>query len=318
VKRLLLLLALLCAAPAGAQEPWPSRPITLVVPFGPGVAPDLIARALGERLSATLGQPLVILNRPGQTGLIGGETVAHSKPDGYTLLIGDDALFAIAPHVYRQLPFNPATELTPIISLIENAFILAINPALPATDLASFLALARKANPPLAYASFGNGSQSHLMMERLRSVAGLPLLHVPFRGSSQAAQAVASGDAAAAFTGVAGDALARSGRVRAVATTGAARSKSWPGLPTLAESFPGLVMTNWQGLFAPAGTAPAVLRRIEEAARDVLASDELVRKMSGGGDMRVLLLGSADFAQRIRRDSERYREIVERLGLKID
>ena len=319
MKKILLALLSLVLAPAFAQEPWPSRPVTLIVPYTPGAAPDLIARAIGDKLSVALGQPVVVANRSGSAGLIGGDAAAHSKPDGYTLLVGDDGMFAIAPHLYRHMTFNPAVDFAPITSLVENAFVLAIDPALPATDVASFLELARKSNPPLAYGSFGSGSQPHLTMERLKSLGGgVPMLHVPYRTSGAAGMAIVGHEIAASFVGASAASYIRNGRLRAIATTGATRSRTLPEVPTLSETYPGLVMTNWQGLFAPAGTPAAVIQRIEREVREILASEELAQRLAGAGDMRALVLGPDAFAQRIRRDSEKYREIIEKLDLKLD
>jgi len=316
-----LFIALLLAIPGKeslAQEPWPSRPITLVVPHAAGVTPDVVARILAERLTPVLGQPVVVINRPGSNGLIGGEAAARSKPDGYTLMVGDDALFAISPHLYPAMTFSPEKDFVPILSLVENQYFLVVRPDLPVTDLRSFFAYARQANPTLAYGSNGQGSQSHLTMERLRGLAGVALLHVPYRTGSQSAAAVAAGEISVAFIGASALSQVRSGRLRALASTGPRQSTSFPDVPPLNKTFPGFEMTNWQGLFAPAGTPQAVLARIDQEVRAILAAEGVQERLAGGSDLRVVLLGAPEFAQRIRRESDRYRDIVERLGLKID
>lgn len=316
------LLAALCIIFPGkevpAQEPWPSRPVTLLVPHAPGVAPDLIARVIAERLAPSLGQPIIVKNQPGSSGLIGGEAAARSRPDGYTLMVGDDALFAIAPHLYPNMTFSPLRDFVPIISLVENQYMLVVRPDPAVTDLQSFLGYARRAVPPLAYGSNGNGSQSHLTMERLRVLAGLELLHVPYRTGGQIAAAVAIGEVSVAFVGASGTAQVRTGRLRALASTGAARSVTFPDVPTLNKTFPGFEMTNWQGLFAPAGTPQPIVVRLEQEVREILTQESVMERLASGSDLRALLLGPREFAQRIQRDSDKYREIVARLGLKID
>lgn len=313
-----LILGLALAGPLRAEEPWPARALTLLVGYGPGVAPDLVGRVVAERLAAALGQPVVVVNRPGSNGLIAGEEASRARADGYTLLVGDDGMFTIAPHIYRNLRFSPTQDFAPIASLVENQFVLAVRPDLPVSDLRSFLDHARQAQPPLAYGSPGSGGQAHLTMERLRRLAGIELLHVPFRTGVQAALGIVSGDIAAAFVGASAAGHIRAGRLRVIATTGPARSKAFPEVRTLGETFPGLEMTNWQGLFAPAGTPRPILDRLEAELRRITAAEDFVQRVGGGGDMRALLLGADAFAQRIRRDHERYRQIVEQVGLKPD
>ena len=312
------LLIIFSGLDALAQEPWPSRPVTLIVPHAAGVTPDVVARILAERLAAPFGQPVVVINRPGSNGLIGGEAAARSRPDGHTLLIGDDALVTISPHLYPSMTFSPEKDFVPILSLVENQFFLVVRPDLPVTNLQSFFEYARQANPALAYGSNGQGSQSHLTMERLRGLAGVELLHVPYRTASQSATAIVTGEISVAFIGSSALSLVRSGKLRALASTGPMQSKSFPDVPPLNRSYPGFEMTNWQGLFAPAGTPQPILARIEQEVRAILTAEGLQERLAGGSDLRILLLGAAEFTQRIRRDSDRYREIVDRLGLKID
>jgi tripartite-type tricarboxylate transporter receptor subunit TctC len=318
MKTLILALLALLAPSLFAQEPWPSRPLTILVAYGPGVGPDLAARAVADRLGAALGQPVVVINRPGNNGLIGGEEASRARPDGYTLFLGDDGLFAIVTHLYRNLRFSPHRDFTPIASLVENQFLLGVRPELPVNDLQGFIEHARQASPPLAYGSSGSGGQAHLTMERMRRLAGIELLHVPFRTGGQAAMAIVSGDIAAAFVGASAAGHIRAGRLRIIATTGPSRSKALPDVPALNEVFPGLEMTNWQALFAPAGTPRPVLERLEQEVRRIVAAEDFIQRVGGSGDMRALNLGSEALAQRIRRDHERYGRIVESLGLKPD
>src|SRR3984893_13892714 len=179
-----LALTTLLIPPAAAQAPFPTRPIKILVPIPPGGAPDIAARLLGQYLAETLGQPVVIENRTGANGNIAADAVAKSDPDGYTLLLGADSGIVINPHVYSKLPFDPLRDLVPVASVAANQFILAVNPAVPAKDFGAFIAHARRADPPLAYASGGNGSQHQLAMEQLKRRAGINLLHAPYRGDA--------------------------------------------------------------------------------------------------------------------------------------
>ena len=174
--RFALAAVLTMLASAAPAQPYPTRPIRLLVSFPPGGASDLVARTLGQPLGARLGQPVVVENRPGSNGNLAGELAAHATPDGYTLLLGPSALFGINPHLYAKMAIDPLKDLLPVASLVSNELILAANPALPSvTDFGAFIALARAARPPLFYASIGNGSEHHLAMELLKQQAGIDL-----------------------------------------------------------------------------------------------------------------------------------------------
>jgi tripartite-type tricarboxylate transporter receptor subunit TctC len=201
--RFALAAVLAMLASAAPAQPYPARPIRLLVSFPPGGASDLVARTLGQPLGARLGQPVVVENRPGSNGNLAGELAAHATPDGYTLLLGPSSLFAINPHLYAKMAIDPLKDLLPVASLVSNELILAANPALPSvTDFRGFIALARDARPPLFYASIGNGSEHHLAMELLKQQAGIDLVHVPYRGGGPAAIGVMAGDVAAIWQGL--------------------------------------------------------------------------------------------------------------------
>src|SRR5262245_14214675 len=200
--RFALAAVLAMLASAAPAQPYPTRPIRLLVSFPPGGASDLVARTLGQPLGARLGQPVVVENRPGSNGNLAGDLAAHATPDGYTLLLGPSSLFAINPHLSAKMAIDPLKDLLPVASLVSNELILAANPALPSVaDFGAFIALARGARPPLFYASIGNGSEHHLAMELLKQQAGIDLVHVPYRGGGPAAIGVMAGDVAAMFGG---------------------------------------------------------------------------------------------------------------------
>src|SRR5436190_18587771 len=195
-----------------AAAPWaqyPSRPIRLLVPNPPGGATDTIARVVSPRLGEALGQPVVVENRPGSNGNLSSELAAKAAPDGYTLLLGQDSQIVISPHLYANLPFDTLKDLVPVATLVTTQMVLAVGPVVPAKSLQEFLEYARHANPPLAYASIGNGSQHHLTMEMLKARAGIELIHVPYKGGGPATIALLAGEVPVMFGGnsVTGDTM---------------------------------------------------------------------------------------------------------------
>src|ERR1700704_6206527 len=228
-----LILATLVSFHAWAQ--YPSRPIKLIVPIPPGGAPDISARVIGQRLSELVGQPVVVENRPGSNGNIAMDLVAKSTPDGYTLGLLADSMIAINPHLYREMQTDPLKDLAPVASVVSNQWVLSVNPSVPVKNLREFIEYARKASPPLAYASGGNGSIHQLAMEMLKQRAAIDLVHVPYKGGSPAATATVAGEGAALFSGTSSAPQIKAGRLRALAVTGSQRSALFPDLPTISE-----------------------------------------------------------------------------------
>src|SRR5439155_5133764 len=272
-------LAMLAGAAPG--EPYPTRPIRLLVSFPPGGASDLIARTLGQPLSVRLGQPVVVENRPGSNGNLAGELAAHAAPDGYTLLLAPSSLLAVNPHLYAKMAIDPLKELLPVASLVVNELILAVNPALAVKNFQNFDALARAARPPLFYASIGNGSEHHLAMELLKQQAGIDLVHVPYRGGGAAAIGVMAGDVAAMFGGGSVAPLVQAGKLQGLAVSGQRRSRLLPDLPAIADVYPGYEVTIWQGLFAPVGPPPASVAAVREEGNGILAQPDSVANVAG-------------------------------------
>jgi tripartite-type tricarboxylate transporter receptor subunit TctC len=307
----------ICVAPASAQS-FPTRPIKLLVSFPPGGASDLIARVIGAALSERLGQPIVVENRPGANGNVAGEATAHAEPDGYTLLLGPSALFAINPHLYARMAINPLKDLLPVASLVQNELVLAANPALTAgMDFRGFVDLARRSSPPLFYASIGNGSEHHLSMELLKRAAGIDITHVPYKGGGPAALGVIAGNTAAMFGGGSVVPLIKSGQLHALAVTGATRSKVLPDLPAIAEVYPGFEVTLWQGLFAPVGTPAAVVARLRQEATVVRVLPDVAQKIAAAGAGEPWVASDAEFVARIRADNEKFGKVIETIGAKI-
>ena len=310
------LAALVLALPCWAQ--YPARPIRIIVPIPPGGAPDVAARVLGQALTEPLGVAVVIENKVGSNGNIAAEYVAKSTADGYTLLLGQDSLIVVNPHLYSRMPIDVLRDLVPVSTMASNMFVLSVNPSLPVKTLQEFIEYARKANPPLSYASGGNGSVHHLTMEMLKQRAGIQLLHVPYKGGSPATTATVAGEVAAMFAGTSTAPQIKAGRLRALAVTGARRSDAFPDLPTIGEFYPGYEMTIWLGLFAPAGTPEEVLARLRQGLAKVLVSPEVREKLRAAGGLQPLHMPPADFTAMIARDFVKYQRLVKDIGAKID
>jgi len=314
--RLVAVALLACATAAWGQ--YPSHPVRLVSPTSPGGAPDIAARIVAEKLSPALGQPVVVENRIGSNGNIAAELVARSAPDGHTLLLGQDSLFVINPHLYARMPIDVHRDLLPVATVASNFFVLSVHPSLQVRTLPEFVEYARKAKPPLTYGSGGNGSQHHLTMEQLKSVAGIELVHVPYKGGAPAMAATVAGEVAAMFAGTSTAPQIKAGRLRALAVTGAKRSAAFPELPTIGEFYPGFEVTIWLGLFAPAGTPEPVLARLREEVAKALAADDVKEKLNNAGGLQAFATSPAEFTALIKRDSDKYGKLVRGIGVKVD
>ena len=316
--RCLLTACVLTLASAAAVAQNPSRPIKIIVPIPAGGAPDIVARVVGQKLSELLDQPVVIENHAGSNGNIAGDMVAKAAPDGQTLLLGQDSLVAINPHLYAKMPFDPLKDLSPVATVAANQFVLAVNPSLPVRSFQEFIEYARRTTPPLPYASGGNGSQHHLSMEILKQRAGIDLLHVPFKGGTPATMATVAGDTAAMFAGTSTKPQIKAGKLRALAATGARRSPEFPELPTIGEFYPGYEVAIWLALFAPAGTPEPVLARLRAAVGNALAAPEVKQKLNAAGGVEAFVTTPAEFAALIRSDYDKYGRIVKSTGIKVD
>ena len=309
-----VVLALSCATAVG--QPYPQRPIRLLVPNPPGGATDNLARVVTPRLTEMLGQTLVVDNRPGSNGNLATEAAARATPDGHTLFLAADGQIVISPHLYRKLPFDTLKNLTPVASLVSTQMLLAVHPSLPVKSVQEFVDYARRASPPLAYASIGNGSQHHLAMEMLKTRAGINLLHVPFKGGGPALVALFGGEVSVMFGGSSAGPHVRSGKLRALALAGK-RNPAYPGLPALSESYPGLEVTPWLGLLAPAGLPAPVLDRLRADIGRMLA-DPQVRERIHGVALDPYATTPQEFSALIRTDYVKYRDVIRAAGVRID
>jgi tripartite-type tricarboxylate transporter receptor subunit TctC len=310
--------SLVAAGALPARAEYPDRLVKLLVPIPPGGAPDLVARLVAQSMSEAFGQAVVVENRPGANGNLAAEAVAKAPPDGYTLLSGADSGIVINPHVYAKLGFDPLKDLVPVARVATNQFILAVNPKVPAHSLPEFIDYARKANPPLAYASGGVGSQQHFAMEALKRLAGINLLHVPYRGGTPSATATIGGETQLLFAGASSAGQFEAGNLRPLAASGKARSKRFPALPTIGEFYPGYEVDIWLGVFAPVGTPEPVTRKIREAVHAALRRPDVAEKLNVSGSLEPLILEPPEFAALIRRDYERYGALVKQFDIRLD
>jgi len=309
---------LLASAVPQARAEYPDHLVKLLVPIPPGGAPDIVARLVAQAMSEAFGQPVVVENRPGANGNLAAEAVVKAPPDGYTLLSGADSGIVINPHVYTKLGFDTLKDLVPVASIATNQFILAVNPKVPVHTLPEFIDYARSANPPLAYASGGVGSQQQFAMEVLKRRAGINLLHVPYRGGSPSATATIGGETQVLFAGASSAGQFEAGNLRPLAASGKARSKRFPDLPTIGEFYPGYDVDIWLGLFAPAGTPDDVVRKIRRAVHAALRRPDLAEKLNVSGSLEPLILEPDAFDALIRRDYAKYGALVKQFDIKLD
>jgi tripartite-type tricarboxylate transporter receptor subunit TctC len=305
------LLALGLALPALADQ-FPSKIVTIVVPFPPGGGIDVMVRAIAAELSARWGKPVVIENKGGAGTLIGAEAVARAAPDGYTLLATIDQTLVANRFLYRQLPYDPDKSFAPVSLLVESDHMLLANPALAAKDLRELVALARREKGKLNFGSFGDGSQPVLVYGLLNQREGLDIAHIPYKGVAPLMTATVAGEVqlATASPGVAG-ALLKANRLKALAIAGKQRSPQFPDVPTTAEQgYPYLRSSVWYGLFAPAGTAPELINKINADVTDILKKPAFAERQATSKGLRVVAGKPADFASRIHEDVATTQEMV--------
>lgn len=310
--------ALAWSASDARAESYPSQPIRLIVPYAAGGGVDLTARAVAPRLTEKLGQPVVIDNRGGAGGNIGTEVAARTEPNGYTLVMGAAAL-AINVSLYRKLPFDPVKDFAPISLLAATPNILAVHTVVPSKSVKELIALAKSKPGGLNYASAGNGTTSHLAAELFKTMAGVDIVHIPYKGTSPAVVALLSGEAAIMLA----PALTliphiRANRVKGLAVTGAKRSPAIPELPTVAESgVPGFEARQWYGALAPAGTPAEIVTRLNREMVAIVQSPEVAGRLQKEGSEPI---GSTpdEFARYIKAEIAKWAKVVRASGAQLD
>jgi tripartite-type tricarboxylate transporter receptor subunit TctC len=300
-------------------QPYPSKPIRLVVGFAPGGNTDTVARVVGQKLGERLGQQVVIDNRAGAGGTIATGEVARSAPDGYTLTMGTTTTHAIAVAAYPKLTYDPSGDFEPIALVAIAPYLLVVHSSIPARNLGEFVALVKSQPGKFNYGSAGQATTTHLVMATLATRAGLDMVHVPFKGNAPATTALLSGDVPVLFGGL--PPLlphVASGRVRALAISSAKRSPSVPDVPTVAESgYPGFDISLWLGFFAPKGTPGAVVKRLESELVQIAQSSEIKELMEKQG-LEPNAAGAADLAKLVRTEIETYKSVFKAANIKME
>jgi tripartite-type tricarboxylate transporter receptor subunit TctC len=317
MRKALLVLTLFAAA-AQAQD-YPGKPIRMVVGFPPGGGTDVVARILSPRMSELLGQPIVIENRPGATGTMAAGQVAKSPPDGYTIMMGHVSVNAIAPALFANLPYDVIKDFAPVAIAAAVPHMVSVHPSVQArslTELIQFL----KSKSDLTFPSAGNGSMPHLAGEIFQALAGVKLVHVPYKGTGQSMQDLLGGQHLVAFdTMPAAAPHVKSGKLRGIAVSSAQRVRSFPDVPTAQEAgLAGYQVTTWYGVFAPAGTPPAIVRRLHADTVKAMQTPDTRSKLEGIGADGTVSRSPEEFAALVRADTARYAKIVKDIGLKID
>jgi tripartite-type tricarboxylate transporter receptor subunit TctC len=294
-----------------AQEIWPNKLVRLVVPFPAGGATDTLGRVLAQSLSADVGQPVIVENRPGAAGAIGSEAVAKSAPDGYTLLLATSSTHSILPNLSSSVPFDPVADFTPIAEVAEGGSLLVVTPKLPVANVAQLITYARQNKGAVNYASSGVGSIPHLMGAYFAGLAGLQILHVPYKGSSLSYSDLKAGQVQILFDSlVTALPQVKAGNVRALAITSKTRSAQAPDIPTMAEAgLPGYVSMTWFGILGPKGMNPQLTTHIAAAIHNALQSPQLRSRYSNLG-MDVSTQGPEQFAHTIARESAKWKKVI--------
>ncbi|MBC5765266.1 Bug family tripartite tricarboxylate transporter substrate binding protein [Ramlibacter albus] len=318
--RAVLLSAVLAIAPlAGtAQASYPNKPIRLVVPFAPGGFTDVVARILGQKLSVAMGQQVVVDNKPGAGSTIGTDFVAKSAPDGYTLLMVSST-HVISPWIYKSLPYDPLKSFSVVGKLADSAYVLLVNPKVPAKNVQEFIALAKAQPNQVHYASSGNGSAQHLMGGLFVALTGAPLKHVPYRGSGGAAQDLVAGVVESSFAGVP-NALAQvpAGRLRALAVTTGKRWPTLPDVPTMKEAgVPDYDASVWLALLAPAGTPREVVMKLNAEVAKAMGSADTRKALEDAG-VEPASSTPEEMAAYMAEELARWGKVVKEANIKLD
>lgn len=311
--------ALLGWGAVAAAQNYPSKPVRFVIPFAPGGSTDTLARAMGGKLSELLNQQVVIDNRPGANGDIGTSIVARAVPDGYTIVLGYIANFGIGPSLYDKMPYDPVKDFAPITQVAGASNILVIHPSLPAKNFKEFIAYS-KANPKkVTFASASVASVGHLTGELLNDLAGIDMVHVPYKGSGQAISDLVGGHIKVMISGMASTLPhVKSGKLRGIATTGARRTPATPDLPTIAESgFPGFEATSWFGVLAPAGTPRPVVARLNKDIIRALQDPAVAKRLADVG-FEITTGTPEQFAAYIQAEIKKWAKVVKASGAKAE
>ncbi len=308
--------ALVLCCTAVAAQPYPVRPVRIVVPQAPGGGLDIAVRAVANKLAEDWGQQIIVDNRPGANGIIGIEQVAKSKPDGYTLSAAFTSLLTVNPNVYKSLPYDVARDFAPVTQLVANTIVLVVNPYLPARSVKELVALARARPGALTYGSFGIGNLTHLAGALLSIEARLKMVHVPYKGETPSVTDLIGGQVFLLFAtapGVAGH--VQNGRLRMLATCGEKRAIAYPEMTTMIEAgYPKVVVTGWSALVAPAGTPQEIVHKVQRDSARHLMSPELRERLSAIGAEPVASTPE-QFAEFIKSETDKWLPVIKAAGV---
>ena len=311
----------LLPAIAGAQQPWPSRPIHMIVPFAPGGASDFVARIIAPKLQDALGQPMVIDNRAGASGNIGMELAAKAQPDGYTIYLGNIGTIAINPAVFANLTVNPQKDFIPVTLVAETPSILVAHPTLAANTAAELVALAKAKPGTLNYASPGSSTLNRLEMERFMKANGLAIVHVPYKGGAgPAVLGLLAGDTHLMFVTLSSALkFVEAGKLKALGISTEKRLEALPSVPTMVEQgFPDMVSSSWQGVFVPAGTPRAIVDKLHAALLAILADPDVHKRFAAGGAFVVANKTPEEFAAFVAAEGQRWGRVAKEVGATVD
>jgi tripartite-type tricarboxylate transporter receptor subunit TctC len=319
VRRALLGIAAFAFAGAALAQAWPAKSIKIIVPYPPGGTSDILARSVGQKMSEAYGQAVIVENKPGATGNIGADFVAKSPPDGYTLLLADIGSLAIAPSVVPTLPFDPAKDFAPVVMVAYSPHLLVVHPSVPAKDARELIALGRAKPDSLNFAVSGLGGANHLAGIDFAQRAGIKWTYIPYKGGAQALTDMVGGQANVMFNGMlATYPFVKDGKLKVLAISSAKRFAPVPDIPTVAElGMPGFETGSWQGIVAPAGTPPEVVKKLHATVTAILATPEMKEKLiSAGAEVRAQ--SPEQFGAFIRSERDRWAKVVKESGEKFD
>jgi tripartite-type tricarboxylate transporter receptor subunit TctC len=304
---------------AHAQAPtYPDKPIRIVVPFPVGGIADTFGREIGKKIADAWGRPVIVDNRPGAGGNIGADLVAKSPPDGYTLVIGNIGTHAVNVSLLSAMPFDTIKDFTPIVHILDAEGLLVVNPSVAATTVAELIALARAQPGKLSYASAGTGTTSHLAGELFKSLTKVDIIHVPYKGNVPAITDLLGGQTSMAFATMPTVLpQVRAAKLRALAVLGSTRSSALPEVPTIAETVPGFELSNWIGLFGPAGMPPAIVARLNNEVQKIMLSPEIQKRLEAEG-ARFIPMTPEQFATFQRSELAKWGKMIREANIKVD
>jgi tripartite-type tricarboxylate transporter receptor subunit TctC len=311
--------ALLSGVCAHGAEPYPAKPVRIVVPFAAGGSTDILARSIAQRLNESLRAPVIVENRPGGGAVVGAEYVAKSAPDGYTVLMGTNTTHAVAPHLYSKLPYNPLRDFVAVSEVAYNPQFLDVHPSIPARSVKELIALAHARPGQLNYGSAGQGTTAHMAMELFRSMAKVDLVHVPYKGTGPALIDLIGGHLSLMFDVVLTTLPhMRSGKVRVLGVSSLTRVEVAPEVPTIAESgLPGYEALVWFGLFLPAGTPPELVSRLSSEVSAIVRHPKLRETFTLQG-LTPVGSTSAEFTERVRKEHALWGKVIREAGIRLD